>query len=125
MLSHVQLFVTPWTIAYQLPLSMKFSRQEYWSGLLFPPPWDLPVPEIELMSLVSPALAGKFFSTEPPGKPNMKHNLVHLGYLSTRVIISVIKCTHSKENPHQIPGRQGENHLPSMLLLQTNLDITV
>ena len=125
-LSHVQLFVTPWTVAHQLPLSMKFSRHEYWSGLLFPPPGDLPVPGIELMPLASPALAGKFFSTEPPGKPNMKHNLVHLGYLSTRGdYFYVMKCTHSKGNPHQTPGRQRENHLPSMLLLQTNFDVTV
>ena len=41
-LRHVQLFVTPWTIAYQAPLSMGFPRQEYWSGLLFSSPWDFP-----------------------------------------------------------------------------------
>ena len=45
--SHVQLFVTPWTVTYQVPLSMGFSRQEYWSGLPFPSPGDLPYPEIE------------------------------------------------------------------------------
>ena len=65
-LSCVRLFETPWTVAHQAPLSMEFSRQEYWSGLPFPPPGDLPNPEIEL---VSPALAGGFFTTEPPGKP--------------------------------------------------------
>ena len=48
---------------------MGFPRQEYWSGLPFPPPWALPDPGIKLMSLVSPALAGKFFTTKPPGKP--------------------------------------------------------
>ena len=58
---------TPWTIAHQAPLFMEFSRQEYWSGLPFPP-GDLPDPGIEPMSLVSPALAGGFFTTEPPGK---------------------------------------------------------
>ena len=47
-LSHVQLFVTPWTVAYQAPLSMGFSRQEYWSGLPFPSPGDLPNPDIIL-----------------------------------------------------------------------------
>ena len=47
LLSHVQLFVTPWTIAHQVPLSMGFSRQEYWSGLPFPTPGDLPDPEIK------------------------------------------------------------------------------
>ena len=66
MLSHFsrgQLFVTLWTTAHQSPLSMEFSRQEYWSGLPFPPPGDLPDPGIELMSLVSPAWAGGFFTT--------------------------------------------------------------
>ena len=47
LLSHVQLFVTPWTVAHQAPLSMEFSMQEYWSGLSFPSPGDLPDPEIE------------------------------------------------------------------------------
>ena len=49
-LSRIQLFVTPWTVAYQAPLFMGFSRQEYWSGLLFPSPGDLPNPGIELRS---------------------------------------------------------------------------
>ena len=57
------LFVTPWTIARQVPLSMEFSRQEYWSGLPFPSPGDLPDPGIELTSLASPPLAGRFFTT--------------------------------------------------------------
>ena len=59
MLSHfscVQLFVTPWTAARQSPLSMGFSRQEYWSGLLGPPPGDLPDPGIEPTSAAAPAL---------------------------------------------------------------------
>ena len=59
-------FVTPWkTIAHQVPLSTGFSRQEYWSGLPFPSSGDLPDPGIETMS---PALAGGFFTTKPPGK---------------------------------------------------------
>ena len=57
------LFVTPWTIGHQAPLSMGFSRQEYWSGLPCPSPGDLPDPGIEPTSLVSPALAGGFFIT--------------------------------------------------------------
>ena len=61
--SHVRLFATLWTVAHQAPLSMGFSRQEYWSGLPCPPPRDLPHPGIKLMSLMSPALAGKFFTT--------------------------------------------------------------
>ena len=61
--SRVQLFVTLWTVAHQAPLSMGFSRQEYWSGLPCPPPGDLPDPGIEPVSLMSPALAGGFFTT--------------------------------------------------------------
>ena len=66
-LSRVRLFETPWTAAHQAPLSVEFSRQEYWSGLPFPTPGDLPDPEIKLASLASPALAGRFFTTLPPG----------------------------------------------------------
>ena len=61
--SRVRLSATPWTVAPQPPLSMGFSRQEYWSGLPGPPPGDLPDPGIEPSS---PALAGGFFTTEPP-----------------------------------------------------------
>ena len=60
--SPVQLFTTPWTVAHQAPLSMSFCRQDYWSGSPCPPPGDPPDPGIELASLVSPALAGRFFS---------------------------------------------------------------
>ena len=70
-LSHVLLFVTPWTVDCQAPLSMEFYRQEHWSGLPFPPPGDLPNLGIEPTSLVSPALAGGFFTTSPPGKAAM------------------------------------------------------
>ena len=61
LLSRVQLFGTPWTIAHQAPPSMEFSRQEYWSELPFPSPGDLPDPGMEPASLGSPALAGGFF----------------------------------------------------------------
>ena len=57
LLSLVQLLEIPWTVACQAPLSMEFSRQEYWNGLPFPPPGDLPDPGIELTSPASPALA--------------------------------------------------------------------
>ena len=66
LLSCVQLFATPWTVAYQAPLSMAFPWQEYRSRLPFPSPGDLPDPGIEPMS---PALAGRFFISEPLGKP--------------------------------------------------------
>ena len=63
---------TPGTVVCQAPLSMEFSRQEYWSGLPFSTPGDLRDPGIEPKSLVSPALAGRFFTTLPPGKPVFK-----------------------------------------------------
>ena len=59
-------FVTLWTVTHQAPLSMEFSRQEYWSGLPCPPAGDLPDPGIEPMN---PALANGFFTSEPHGKP--------------------------------------------------------
>ena len=65
-LSHVLLSATPWTVAHQAPLSMEFPNQEYWSGLPFTPPGDLPDPGSEPQS---PALAGGFLTTELPGKP--------------------------------------------------------
>ena len=61
--------VTPWTVAHQAPLSMVLVRQEYWSGLLFPPPGGLPDPGIKPKPLESSALAGGFFTAELPGKP--------------------------------------------------------
>ena len=66
--------MTPWTIAHQAPLSMGFSSQEYWSGLPFPTPGNVPDTGTEPISLVSPALAGRFFTTEPPGKPQKLNN---------------------------------------------------
>ena len=66
--SHVRLFAALWTVARQVPLSMRFSRQEYWSGLPYPPPGNLPNPGIEPESLRSPALAGSFFTTSATGE---------------------------------------------------------
>ena len=63
--SRVLLFVTLWTVAYQAPLSVGFSRQEYWSGLPFPSPGDLPDPGIEPGF---PALEADALTSEPPGK---------------------------------------------------------
>ena len=61
--SRVRLFVAPWAVAHQAPLSMGLFRHDYWSRLPFPPPGDLPNPGIEPPPLVSPALAGGFFIT--------------------------------------------------------------
>ena len=88
-LSPVQLFATPWTIAYQAPPSMGFSRQEYWSGLPFPPPGDLLEPGIEPGS---PALQVDALPSEPPGNPDLtekQHEIQGLrGY--RRVISSAL-----------------------------------
>ena len=65
--SHVQLFVTLWILALQVPLPMKVSRQEYWCGLTFPPPGNLSDPGIEPGS---PALQANFLPSELPGKPS-------------------------------------------------------
>jgi len=62
-------FATLWTVSYQVPLSMGLPRQEYWGGLPFPSPGDLFDPGIEPVSPGSHALAGRFFTTELPGKP--------------------------------------------------------
>ena len=72
MCTHAQsclIFESPWTLACQAPLSMGLSQQEYWNGLAFPPPGDRPNLGIEPASPASPAVAGRFFTTEPRGKP--------------------------------------------------------
>ena len=66
LLSRVRLFAIPWTVACKAPLSMSFSRQDYWSGLPFPSPGDLPDPGIEPGS---PALQADSLPSKPPGKP--------------------------------------------------------
>ena len=78
-----QSFATAQTVAYQAPLSMEFSRQEYWSGLPFPPPGDLPDPGIEPESSAYPLLVGGFFATERPGKTpaNISYNLIKQFFL--------------------------------------------
>ena len=80
MLSHfslVQLFATPWTVACQAPLSMGFSRQNSWSGLLFPP-GNLPEPGIKPMSLMSPALGGRFFTTSTTWEAHFIQSSVYI-----------------------------------------------
>ena len=77
MLSRVQLFAIPWAVAYQAPLSLEFSRQEYWSGLPFPLPGDLSYPGIKPASSASPALAGGFLPLSHLGSP-----LIRVGGLS-------------------------------------------
>ena len=84
LLSHfryVRISVTLWTVNFQGPLSMGLSRQEYWSGLLCPPPGDLPDPGIEPTSPVSPVLQVESLPTEPPGKPTH----IYTKYICTEV----------------------------------------
>ena len=86
LLSHVQLFATPWTVAFQAPLCMEFSRKEYWSGLLFPSPGDLTDPEIEPGSL---ALQADSLLSEPPGKTFWNINLDNLKILHLGTIFNL------------------------------------
>ena len=74
--SHIWLFVTPWTIAHQAPLSMGFSRQEYWSWLPFPTLGDLSNARIEPATLICPTLAGRFFTTSANWEAHIKLNVI-------------------------------------------------
>ena len=83
--SHVRLFETQWTVACQAPLSMGFSRQEYWSGLTCLPPGNLPDLGIEPLSFWSSCTATRFFTTESPEKPINKYIYVYTSiYIPTR-----------------------------------------
>ena len=84
-LSRVQLFATPWIVDNEAPLSIGFSRQVYWSGLPFPTPGDLPHPWVKSECPASPAVAGGFFTTEPPGKPSCSVLLYFSRYYIVRL----------------------------------------
>ena len=101
--------VTPRTIAHQAPLSMGFSRQEYWSGLPRPPPEDLPDPGIDPTSLTSPTLAGEVFTTSTTWEDHTYdiHSFLHACYTTT-----------SKEEGTAGGGRGGQES-SSQRLLQT------
>ena len=89
-LSNIQLFAILRTTERQAPTSMGFVRQKYWSGLPFPSPGDLPDPGIKPKSLVSPALVGRFFTSELPGEPTSWGLLLILGDLWCIIPVSVI-----------------------------------
>ena len=94
-LSHVLLLLTSWTIAHRAPLSMGYPRQGYWSRLPFPPPGNLPGTEIKLTSPASPALEGRSFTTEPPGKPyTHTHTHTHT-HAHTHMFIYTHTHTHT------------------------------
>ena len=96
--SPVQFFVTPWIVAHQASLSMRLSRQEYWSGLPLPPPGNLPDPGIEPESPASPALADRFFTTEPPGKPHLLSMLCNKSSPNSEEAKNIILPCVRKEN---------------------------
>ena len=100
-LSRVQLFATPWAVAYQAPSSMGFSRQEYWSGLPFPSPGDLPNPGIEL---VLPHCGQTLFLTsEPPGKP-MRLEVSGKVWVQMRVCKSSLSMWQQTVGPNESIG---------------------
>ena len=94
LLNHVQPFATPWTVAHQAPLSLGFSRQEYWSGLPFLTSGDLPDPGIEPTSFGSPALAAGSLSLEPSGKFHKKYTLSAFS-LSAKFLVQRLALSNS------------------------------
>ena len=87
-LSRVQLFSTPWAIAYQAPPSVGFSRQEYWSVLPFPSPGDLPNTGIEPGS---PAFQADALTSEPPGKPISKYSILFNTSNKASLVVQTVK----------------------------------
>ena len=92
-LSRVRLLATPWTAANQAPPFMGFSRQEYWSGLPFPSPEDLPNPGIKPRS---PALQTDALPSEPPGKPNLyeRSNFTYCVAFYEHCVVTYVKHKH-------------------------------
>ena len=98
LLSSVQLFATPWTVAYQAPPSMEFSRQEYWSGLPFPSPGDLSDPGIKPRS---PTLQADALQSEPLGKPELR--AIRLWEIHLQACSSVLLDKHPDYDPSDCP----------------------
>ena len=96
--SHVQLFVTLWTVARQAPLSMGFSRQEYWSGLPCLPPGDLPNPGIETVSPAAPVLQADSL----PGKPINNNSIISI----TKSLFNIISNHEEDEAPGKYKDQQ-------------------
>ena len=120
MLSCVQLFAMPWTVARQTPLSMEFSTQEYLSGLPFPSSGNLPNPGIQPVFLACPALAGRFFTTVPPGVPHISTSGIIAPYgLPWWLRQKRICLQHGRPgfNPRvrKIPWRRAWQHTPIFL----------
>ena len=123
LISRIQLFVIPWTVAYQAPPSMEFSRQEYWSGLPCLSPGGLPDPGIEPRS---PTLQADALLSELPGKPIYTHTHSFpdffsiiayykiLNIISCDIWLSMLYITHSSVLAWRIPGMGEPGGLPSM-----------
>ena len=116
-LSRVRLFATPWTVAYQAPPSMGFSRQEYWSGLPFPSPRDLPNPGIKPRS---PEFQADALTSEPPGKPqyNTYSNAQILYEMSSSINRDI--CL-SSSNIETMPLQAGSQRVNAYLLVAVNI----
>ena len=104
----VPLFATPWTVAHQAPLSIEFPRQEYWNGLPLLTPGVLPDPGIEPVSSTSLALAGRVYTTEPPGKLNTVSCVIHSVQFSCSVMFDSLQ-PHGQQHtrppcPSPAPG---------------------
>ena len=127
--SHIQLLATPWTIACQAPLSIGFSRQEYWSGLTCPPPGNLPNRGIKPASLTFPALAGRYFTTRATWEDYVcvciymymcvyiyTHTHIHI---YTHVCIYIYICMYVYTHTHTgFSGGSAEKNLPTMQEMQ-------
>ena len=100
--SCVQLFATLWTDVHRASMSMGFSRQERCSGLPFPPQGDLPNPGIKPMSAVSPTLAGRFFTTEPPEKPPKWYESENVSFSVNPTLCNPMDYSPSGSSVHRI-----------------------
>ena len=114
-LSHIQLFATPWTVAYQTPLSMEFSRQECWSGVPFPSAGGLPHLWIIPTAPASPALAGGFFTTAPLGEHSTHQKKCHYECeTGAEKVLNVVRHHDNLERESKVPygqhprGKQGK-----------------
>ena len=113
--SRILLFLILWTIAHQASLSMRFSRQEYWSGLPYPPPEDLPNPGIKPTSLMSPAVAGIFFISSAAWEAQKLRHIVAV--VPCSVTQSCLTLCHPMDG--STPGFPVLHHLLELLKLMS------
>ena len=117
-LSHVQLFATPWPVALRAPMSEEFSRQAYWNGLSFPTPGDLPDPEIKLTSLVSPTLQADSLPLSHQGSPDIvRYQHLKVSFLSHHRVFALWFM-----KTYLIRSRKCLS-IPSIVLLQVGVEL--